>query len=74
MLRKIILVLIPLLLAVPVHAGWDLSRHSIPVEDIQGGGPPRDGIALASGQAASCDRSHDRDKALHTAFQYYNME
>lgn len=25
-------------------AAWDLSRHSIPVEEIQSGGPPRDGI------------------------------
>jgi hypothetical protein len=38
------LVLITLLFAVPVHADWDFSKHSIPVKDIQGGGPPRDGI------------------------------
>jgi hypothetical protein len=28
----------------PAYAAWDFSRHSIPVEDIEGGGPPRDGI------------------------------
>lgn len=33
-----------LLLTVPAHADWDYSKHSIPVEDIQGGGPPKDGI------------------------------
>ena len=44
MLRKIMLVLIPLLLAVPGHADWDFSKHGIPVNEIQGGGPPRDGI------------------------------
>ena len=44
MLRKIVLVLVFLLLAVPVHADWDFSKHSIPIEDIRGGGPPRDGI------------------------------
>lgn len=26
------------------HAAWDYSKHSIPVEDIRGGGPPKDGI------------------------------
>jgi hypothetical protein len=31
-------------LAMPVHADWDFSKHSIPVEDIRGGGPPKDGI------------------------------
>jgi hypothetical protein len=25
-------------------AAWDLSRHSIPLEEILSGGPPRDGI------------------------------
>ena len=28
----------------PVHADWDFSKHAIPVKDIRGGGPPRDGI------------------------------
>lgn len=28
----------------PVHANWDFSKHSIPIEDIRGGGPPKDGI------------------------------
>ena len=44
MLRKLMMVFTTLLLAVPVHADWDFSRHSIPVNEIQGGGPPRDGI------------------------------
>lgn len=44
MLRTVIMAIIPLLFAVPVHANWDFSKHSIPVEDIRGGGPPRDGI------------------------------
>lgn len=30
-------------------ADWDFSRHSIPLKEIQSGGPPRDGIpALTS--------------------------
>ena len=33
-----------LLMVVPTHADWDFSRHSIPIEEIRGGGPPRDGI------------------------------
>ena len=32
----------------PAHAAWDYSKHSIPVEDIRGGGPPRDGIPALS--------------------------
>jgi hypothetical protein len=43
--------IIALFLPLPVHAEWDFSSHSIPVEDIRGGGPPRDGIpALFSPQ------------------------
>jgi len=40
-----ILLMILLLSALPLTAwGWDFSRHSIPVEDIISGGPPKDGI------------------------------
>lgn len=47
MLRILNVMVIPLLilfLAIPAHGDWDFSKHSIPVEDIRGGGPPRDGI------------------------------
>ncbi|GAB4282612.1 MAG: hypothetical protein Kow0092_37610 [Deferrisomatales bacterium] len=37
------LALVLLVLPSPA-AAWDLSRHSIPVEEIRSGGPPRDGI------------------------------
>jgi hypothetical protein len=33
-----------LLLALPLLAGFDLSRHNIPTEEIFSGGPPKDGI------------------------------
>ncbi len=33
-----------LLVLTPILAGFDLSRHSIPIEDIVSGGPPKDGI------------------------------
>jgi len=33
-----------LFITLPAQADWDFSKHSIPVEDIRGGGPPRDGI------------------------------
>lgn len=40
-----IIVSVFLLLSLPLSAwGWDFSRHSIPVEDIISGGPPKDGI------------------------------
>ena len=38
------IVILVLALAIPAAAQWDYSKHSIPVEDIRGGGPPRDGI------------------------------
>jgi hypothetical protein len=51
-----------LALAIPVHADWDFSKHSIPVEDIQSGGPPRDGVpALFSPQYLA---ARDADKLL----------
>jgi hypothetical protein len=45
-MRYLLPVCVLLLLAVtpPAQAAWDFSKHSIPVEDIKGGGPPRDGI------------------------------
>jgi hypothetical protein len=44
MSRIILIALTVFLMAVPVHADWDFTKHSIPVEDIRGGGPPKDGI------------------------------
>lgn len=37
-------ILFCLVLAQPALAGWDFSRHSIPIGEIISGGPPRDGI------------------------------
>ncbi|NCO52064.1 MAG: DUF3179 domain-containing protein [Deltaproteobacteria bacterium] len=36
--------LLLLLLPFGAWAGWDFSKHAIPLEDIQSGGPPKDGI------------------------------
>jgi hypothetical protein len=33
-----------LALPFPVQADWDFSKYNIPIEEIRGGGPPRDGI------------------------------
>ena len=44
MLRIMMIFLMAFVLAAPAQADWDFSKHSIPVEDIRGGGPPRDGI------------------------------
>lgn len=42
---RLLVLLALLLLGSPVWAqDWDFSRHSIPVDDILSGGPPRDGI------------------------------
>jgi len=53
------------LVASPAIA-WDLSRHSIPTEEIRSGGPPRDGIPalldprFVSAAEASFLRAEDR--------------
>ena len=44
MRQMLIIFTVLLFLPFPVHAAWDYSKHSIPVEDIRGGGPPKDGI------------------------------
>lgn len=40
----VLLLLFPLCAA----ADWDFSKHSIPLDEIQSGGPPRDGIPALS--------------------------
>ena len=42
--RILVLTAILLMLPLPALAQWDFSKHSIPVDEIQSGGPPRDGI------------------------------
>ncbi len=51
-MRQLLIIFTTLLfLPFPAHADWDFSKHSIPVDDIRGGGPPKDGIpALFSPQ------------------------
>lgn len=43
---RILMFLLLVLFALPgfSQAGWDFSRHTIPLGEIQAGGPPRDGI------------------------------
>jgi hypothetical protein len=39
------LIILFCIISLPVLAlGWDFSKHSIPLDDIQSGGPPKDGI------------------------------
>jgi hypothetical protein len=46
-MNVISIILFSLLLIFPISAlsaSWDYSKHSVPLEDIMSGGPPRDGI------------------------------
>ncbi|UCF89215.1 MAG: DUF3179 domain-containing protein [bacterium] len=43
-MRTVLISLLALLLAPTAQADWDFTKSSIPVEQILGGGPPRDGI------------------------------
>lgn len=45
MLKKLFtLSILLLLLPLGARAEWDFSQHAIPLEEIQSGGPPQDGI------------------------------
>jgi hypothetical protein len=43
-MRILIIFLFALIIAVPALGVWNFDRHSIPVDEIISGGPPRDGI------------------------------
>ena len=50
-MNAISVILFSLILMFPISAfsaSWDYSRHSVPIEDIMSGGPPRDGIPALS--------------------------
>lgn len=59
----VIIILFPLL-----AWGWDFSRHSIPVDDIMSGGPPKDGIPALTEpkfiKAAKADFMREDDQVL----------
>jgi hypothetical protein len=42
-MRKLFVFLLVILFSSQAMA-WDFSRHSIPIDEIQSGGPPKDGI------------------------------
>ena len=49
-------------------ASWDYSSHSIPIEEIQSGGPPKHGIPSLSSpkyvKAADADFMRDEEQVL----------
>jgi hypothetical protein len=57
-----------LLLAALLATGFDFSRHSIPVDEIRGGGPAKDGIPSLTDpkfvQAAEARFLKDKDKVM----------
>ena len=58
---QLLLILFALLFIPPsVQADWDFSKHSIPVEGIRGGGPPRDGIPALFDPAYITAKEADR--------------
>jgi len=55
---RIIIVLVLIILFPLLAWGWDFSRHSVPVEDILSGGPPKDGIpALTEPEFIKVDKA-----------------
>jgi len=62
------LLLILMLFPLAAVAEWDFSKHSIPLDEIKGGGPPRDGIpALTNPKyvpAAKADFMREEEQVL----------
>lgn len=65
-MRTVLIILGIVMLAQPA-LGWDFTRHSVPLEDIQSGGPPKDGIPAllepnftSAGEASELLRPDDR--------------
>ncbi len=53
-----ILTIFMMVMAGSAFAGWDFSRHAIPIDEIQSGGPPRDGIpALTNPQYVAAEKA-----------------
>jgi hypothetical protein len=43
-MKKLLIFLAVMALSVPAWGAWDLSKSSIDIDQIQSGGPPKDGI------------------------------
>ncbi len=43
-MRLLLAFLLTFLIAAPAFGAWNYDRHSIPVDEIMSGGPPKDGI------------------------------
>jgi hypothetical protein len=71
-MKRCFFVCVLLLFAVPALA-WDFDKHSIPVEEIRGGGPPKDGIpALTDPEyipAADADFMRDDEQVIGLAYR-----
>ena len=48
-MRTLLLLLILLQSPIAAQGGWDFSEHSIPLDEIRSGGPPKDGIPALTG-------------------------
>lgn len=58
MKRTLVLAAMFLMLPLAAQAQWDFSRHSIPLDEIVSGGPPRDGIpALTDPKYVPADKA-----------------
>ena len=71
-MKRFLFVLLVLLLASPSLA-WDFAKHSIPVEEIQTGGPPKDGIPALTepkyAPAAKADFMRDDEQVIGLAYR-----
>jgi len=55
---RTVLILIGILMLTQPALAWDFAKHSIPLDDILSGGPPRDGIpALMEPDYVSADKA-----------------
>ena len=70
---KVWLIILSLLLFSGPAMAWDFAKHNIPIDDIRGGGPPKDGIpALISPQYVPASKAkfmRDEEKVLGLAYK-----
>ncbi len=64
---RTVLILISILMFTQPALGWEFTKHSIPIDDILSGGPPKDGIPalfdpqfISAKEAAKMLQSRDR--------------
>ena len=76
-MRFFILFLLTFFVFTPAAAAWNFDKHSIPIDEIMSGGPPKDGIPALTGpryvSAQSASFLKKEDYSSSKLAEKYNM-